>query len=116
MRTILKWQLTGQFDRLETEIARTTALSHLWATRHSPRLALKVKILHLRRVSRIAASPNDVPVCSLIASAISRAVFTSSPIPLRIRVADPSALLWLGTACFYSAACYLDCLIIVGQS
>jgi hypothetical protein len=37
-------------------------------------------------------------------------------IPLRIRVADPSALLWLGTACFYSASCYLDCLIIVGQS
>ena len=25
-------------------------------------------------------------------------------------------LLWLRTACFHSASCYLDCLIIVGQS
>jgi hypothetical protein len=42
--------------------------------------------------------------------------FTSSPIPYRIRVADPSALLRVGTACFHLASCYLDCLIIVGQS
>jgi hypothetical protein len=38
-------------------------------------------------------SPYDVPARSLIASAISRAVFTSSPIPLRIRVADPEAFI-----------------------
>jgi hypothetical protein len=42
--------------------------------------------------------------------------FVSSHFQSEIRAVDPGASLWPRIACIYSASCYLDCLIIVGQS